>query len=375
MKVKKKGDSAILPSHSVAKVELYKYYLSVYLNIVDYAKNIKNVYLYDLFAGEGIYEDSQEGSPLIAVNVVKEHLEKFKSIPNIYFHFNDSQKSTIEEDKWKIERVQNFCVSRFENPKVEYKFTRREFTELIPKVLSSLYGLKKNERALLFIDPFGYKDITIDFLEKVLNNDKAELLLFLPIDQMYRFAYTVQEKENKGFLPLKKLIDYLFPEKLKQHTSALVFIESLSNRFKSKFPNRWISYFHIEKETNKFYCLMFFSPNKQGHKAMLEAKWKMDNEEGKGYNQNKTTQLFSLKKITYKDKLEEYLTNTEIVTNHDLFEFGLKNDMLPKHTNEILKTFNNEKRLEVISLDKGSNKGNYIGNDKRKVRFILQEKK
>ena len=56
--------------HSEAKVALYKSYLSRYLNILGRVPSVRKVFLFDLLAGEGIYEDGSKGSALSALEVV-----------------------------------------------------------------------------------------------------------------------------------------------------------------------------------------------------------------------------------------------------------------------------------------------------------------
>ena len=95
-----------LYDHSEAKVTLYSNYLSIYLNVLRHAK-MKTIYLYDLFCGEGIYEDGGKGSPIVALECIKNHYyANGQTCPNIRVTFNDSEKSKIEPGKWKSERVQ-----------------------------------------------------------------------------------------------------------------------------------------------------------------------------------------------------------------------------------------------------------------------------
>jgi len=71
--VKKKSTKEVLLPHSVAKINLYVKYLSVYLNILHRVDFIKKTYLFDLFAGEGIYEDGGKGSPIQTMETIKNH--------------------------------------------------------------------------------------------------------------------------------------------------------------------------------------------------------------------------------------------------------------------------------------------------------------
>ena len=59
----------VLP-HSKAKLDLFRSYLEKYLPILTLAKTITKINLYDVFCGNGIYDDGNIGSPLIAVEII-----------------------------------------------------------------------------------------------------------------------------------------------------------------------------------------------------------------------------------------------------------------------------------------------------------------
>ena len=69
--MKKQNTQTKLYPHSEAKVLLYQYYLSVYLNILHRVSFIEQIYIYDLFAGEGIYDNGKKGSSVLAVETIK----------------------------------------------------------------------------------------------------------------------------------------------------------------------------------------------------------------------------------------------------------------------------------------------------------------
>jgi three-Cys-motif partner protein len=61
-----------LQIHSQAKLEFFEKYLSRYLRILYLAKSIKQINIYDVFCGMGIYNDGGKGSPIIAFDAIKE---------------------------------------------------------------------------------------------------------------------------------------------------------------------------------------------------------------------------------------------------------------------------------------------------------------
>jgi hypothetical protein len=94
---------------------------------------------------------------------------------------------------------------------------------------------------------------------------------------------------------------------------------------------------------------------------MLEAKWKIDTEQGKGFKISNQMSLFSGVKFSdYPKMLEKYLLENDNVTNKHIYYFGLDHGYLPKHSNEVLKELKKSGKLEIISIDGKPPKGFYI---------------
>ncbi|MBK9210262.1 MAG: hypothetical protein IPL71_19010 [Anaerolineales bacterium] len=92
-----------LLEHSEAEVNLYGTYLAKYLNI--YARNqyVDKVFLFDLLCGEGIYSDGEKGSPIIALEAIKNHYyANNQTCPNMTVWLNDIGLSEIETDILKV---------------------------------------------------------------------------------------------------------------------------------------------------------------------------------------------------------------------------------------------------------------------------------
>ncbi len=142
-----------------------------------------------MFAGEGKYSDDEKGSPIVAMECIKNHYNSNNnSCPDIDVWFNDFSKSQIDIGKFKIERVEEFVSKIYKPENVKVKFSKINSSNILSEIHKDLNKLQINERALLFIDPWGYKDIKPDVLKAILGNGKTEIILFLPISFMYRFA-------------------------------------------------------------------------------------------------------------------------------------------------------------------------------------------
>jgi len=90
---------------------------------------------------------------------------------------------------------------------------------------------------------------------------------------------------------------------------------------------------------------------------MLETKWEIDTEAGRGWKYSGIVQdLFSGHETNkFEELLIAYLKEnnaTNNATNGMLFKFTLRQGFLPKHLNQILRSLQNHDRILVVKKDK-----------------------
>lgn len=385
MKPKINDAKLIMLEHSKAKVELYTEYLSTYLMILSRVPFIKKIHLYDLMCGEGVYLDNSKGSPIVAMQKVKDHYFKNnKTCPNMRVWFNDKDKSEIELDKYKIERVKNQILKMFVPTNVDIEYTKEDFQNLLPKIKQRLKNLI-NEKALLFIDPYGYKEVNPVNLKDLLSFRNTEIILFLPISFMYRFVNkTLLDIDFQGGEALRNFLEPLLKNNnnLKIPSSVYDFINQLKISFRDYLKQNKIlvDTFTLQRDVQNVYCLFFFTPNELGFEKMLETKWKLDEQHGKGFKISSSQQsLFSeVEVFDYLNEVKSFISTVKFRTNSELYHFGLVNGFLPKHTNLVLREIQNTmSNFKVYLIDgKLARKGayyikyeNFGANPKKLLRF------
>jgi three-Cys-motif partner protein len=367
--MKKKTTKHILLPHSKAKINLYVKYLSIYLNILHRVEFVKKIHLYDLFAGEGVYEDGEKGSPVQTVETIKNYyFFNKKSCKDIEVVFNDIGKSDIEPDKTKIERVKRFTATIFRPPNVNISYSEKDYNILLPKLIQELNSFNESDKALLFIDPWGYKDIKPNELKDLLSNGKTELILFLPISFMYRFAEKAIYENFKGGEALEKFITELFGGELPNTTDVIKFILSIKLKLKEYLNMIYIDTFTLKPDKFNIFCLFFFTHNRKGFEKMIQAKWSIDKDHGKGFEDNTALGLFDEIILSgYDNLLRDFIFNSVGKTNSEVKDFGYENGFLPKHSRDILQVLLKKEIIERISLDGKDVSGFYIDGSKRKI--------
>ncbi len=360
-----KDTHKLMLDHSKAKVELYGKYLQKYLMVICQDKFTTDVHLYDLFCGEGIYDNYGIGSPIIAIREFKKIYNLPISIPNIHLTFNDIGLGVVEKLKENIKK-------EYEKVNWVIRYFNLNFSEILPQVISEISGFKK-EKAIIFIDPKGYKEISITKIRSLLELKKTEVLLFLPIRDMYRFANMKKEKIGPGHEPLLKFMEEILPERVSQFVSQIDFINQLKKGFKNILSEYFVDTFIIERDKGQFFCLFFFTSHIRGYEKMLEAKWELDENEGRIWRVEKSESMFSGNEVLdIEGKLKKYIEEKRRY-NGDIYKFCLQESFLPKHANEILEEW--QKRNQVIIVNLNGSPGRkgafYISYDN----FISEPKK
>ncbi len=370
-----KDAKANLLNHSEAKVKLLGEYLTRYLNIIANDGYTQRIKIYDLFCGEGVYENTGEGSPLVIMRAVKDlhfvNVAKIQEIPKVDCFFNDIDNDKVEKVREAITRkslyYHEFGNLHFEN--LDYK----KALELVSKELLTI----KNQKIFVFIDPYGYKHIRASEIKALLSNGNTEVLLFLPTQFMYRFDANGTPVALKDFI--EELVDY---KSWMETDSVWEFIEQLRTAFGDYLgDNFFVDTFTIQKDPQTVFCLFFFSGHIRGFEKMLEAKWKIDTEQGKGWDYTTATQggLFSSQKTNpLEEKLKVFLLNRNR-NNAEVYEFTLRSGFLPTHCRDVFDALQNSGKL-IVEGGKGEKvrKGSfyiayrYFRDEPTKVKFALK---
>jgi len=214
--MKYKETKELVLAHTRAKLLMYEQYLTIYLSII--SNTPFNINLFDPFCGNGIYKDGKKGSALITYDCVRENFYKMKSISKEY----SKDKITMYLNDISLTRIHNvekiLTEKQAKSPICNIEFSNTLYSELIDELIQNLKIQNKFEhRNLLFIDPYGYKNIFRKHIEEILSFNNSEIVLFLPINFIYRFMkISFKDYENAKYDKVRKFISDFFesPEEL-----------------------------------------------------------------------------------------------------------------------------------------------------------------
>ncbi|MBX7062827.1 MAG: three-Cys-motif partner protein TcmP [Pyrinomonadaceae bacterium] len=363
--------------HSEAKVEFYRIYLSRYLRILLGARAIQEVHVFDVFCGTGIYDNGKKGSPIVAIDAINEIGDAGGITKQVGLHVNDSNAGKIESVSAYLEtNDRQHCTIDCQNKPAD---------EMFADIIGTIEKQSPNVRNLIFVDPYGYKEIKKDVLQRLLSNKRTEIFLFLPIAQMQRFTSHALQSDEKPYEPLKNFVQSFFPQShpiRNQTISHLEYIDYIKDALKFDGKNYSTSYY-IERDANNYYGLFFMSSHLYGFDRILHVKWDLDENDGRGFRLPDPSPRLSLFAELEKDlareenfeKLEKILESALASgpkNNCEMYEIILANEFLGKHASEVFRRWQGSKSgFSVIDLRRNApaRKGTFcIGWDHYKTR-------
>ena len=361
---KRKSAKDVMLPHSAAKVAFYRSYLVKMLSIMSVTKYFNRVNIFDVFCGRGAYADGGHGSPIQAMEAIQKVREDHPSDTTFYLYLNDVVKKYVLGVKDYIEEhfpKNGLCKVNYLNAPA-----KRLFEELV----RFLEYMPKTSKNIIFIDPYGYKDIHKETLKRMMSNERTEILLFLPISFMHRFThYAFDGNANKGALPLREFISEFFPVghpvRSDEPMDVKQYIRELTKAFSFDGKYYTTSYF-IERDCKNYFALFFMTTNLLGLEKAVDTLWELDKLEGKGFHlpEVETSQLKFFEDFFREEddrKRFEYLRILMLSflekrqrSNCEIYEFILQHGYKLTHANEVLRKLQKDDLIEVFLVDNGN---------------------
>ncbi|PSL42296.1 three-Cys-motif partner protein [Chitinophaga niastensis] len=334
-----------LLDHSEAKVRLLGEYVKRYLNIISNDGYTEVINMHDLFCGPGLYDNGGHGSPLVILKHVKQTYytiidKSSRKRPKINCYFNDLDKSKTEilNQSIKDGSLHYPVIGELNLSNNDYKVAVVDLKDRFEKF--------KNEKSFVFIDPYGYKELVAGDIQGLLGkHKKSEVLIWLPIQFMYRFADEGTPAVLKNFMTELGIMD-----EAKKTKNVWEFISLLNTGFQNFLGNAFfVDHFSLKKEENTVFCLFFFTSHIKGFEKMLESKWEIDTEQGRGWQYSGIIpSLFSEQKTNELEATLKSFLKTGRKYNSDVYEFVLRQGYLTKHATEVLSNLQKNGQLQVF---------------------------
>ena len=156
---------------SAIVVKYFKAWAAIMARQVQGEKDPRLVYI-DLFCGPGKYEDGSVSTPLL----VLEHVIATPDLRNkVIAVFNDEDISRTAELEKNI-----LALPGINTLKHKFQIRTGDVDEELVEELASIDIVP----AFSFIDPFGYKGVTLELVEALMKGWGSDMVLFFPFDRI-----------------------------------------------------------------------------------------------------------------------------------------------------------------------------------------------
>lgn len=149
---------------SAVKAHIVSSYFSAWSRVIQ-KWNTPMAYI-DLFCGPGKYENDKPSAPLL---VVQNTLANPALLNRMNFVFNDKDPNNISMLKQAISQID-------ENSKLKARV--QYYNETVEQDFYNRLNIPANMPVLSFVDPFGYKGLTMNLINRLINNSGSDCIFF-----------------------------------------------------------------------------------------------------------------------------------------------------------------------------------------------------
>jgi three-Cys-motif partner protein len=371
-----------LPPHSAAKHEMLRRYLEVwYAKLASTGARRRGSQLnyIDAFAGPGIFDGGEPGSPIIALTTLLEH-RAFANWAGVRFLFYfvdaDAERCRSLED-----RVAAMWAHRDSGrPRnITVQIVNKSFFDTVADLVEisiSRGGTSFSVPTFAFVDPFGFSDLPIANLCSLLRTGSCEVLFTFMFNDINRF-FTFQNEKLRAHL--KMLFDFdEFPlvEGLSAREREALLNAHIEQVFRRRGDFEYVRSFKMEGLTDRTLYSLFFATHRiEGLEVMKDVMWKIDPAEGRRFSDRLADQpsLFEgqpnyeeLKQLVLKRLMLSAMTITEL-ENFVTTDTDFKSSHLKTH---VLKPLEHEGQIVVTSTNPQRRRGTFADG----CTFALAEK-
>lgn len=257
---------------STIVVKYFKAWARIMAGQVRAEPNPRLIYI-DLFCGPGKYEDGSVSTPLLLL----EHVIATSELRDkVIAFFNDEDPARTADLETNIRALPGIDTLKH-LPQIR----TGEVDEVLVKDFASINMVP----AFSFIDPFGYKGITLELLEALVKGWGSDMVLFFPFDRINAALTNAKVTKHVDALfgkeradRLRELTSGMHPEK----REALV-IEEFAEALRNRGYAYIIPYiFEYEQRDRTSHYLIFVTKHPLGYGIMKNIMYKASKDKNQG---------------------------------------------------------------------------------------------
>jgi three-Cys-motif partner protein len=263
--------------HTLAKHRILQEYLAAWMAILSHQSGklgatTRPLKYIDAFAGPGIYQNGEEGSPILALKVALNHARKFPvPVDFVFIEDDEARYRTLEQQLLRY-RESSANSANVHSVKPVNRDCRIVLNEMLDAAKANQAGFGP---ALVFLDQFGYSGVPMNLIARILAHGECEVLTFFFWRELDRFIS--DKSKHSGvtgafggdeWLPA---IDLAADRRVEFMSDA--YVKALRTRGGAKFV--WP--FAMFDDAERLLAWLFFCTNSlRGLEEMKKAMWKVD---------------------------------------------------------------------------------------------------
>lgn len=328
---------------TLTKLDIFQLYTREWLPVflARESEYLREVHLFDFFAGPGADVNGTQGSPLRTLSVLREyssdtHLRAWGKIP-VTVHFSDAVL-------WKTKQLRALVESAaWSIPGVKSQTSRAEFTAALTAAEPILQA--RDAAKLLLIDQFGVSEVTSEIFQKLVSYPRTDFLFFISSATLQRFHEHPYIRQK-----IRPADDFN-----QVHHAVLDFYREMLPVGKRYY----LAPFSIKKGSN-IYGIIFGSAHPRGMDKFLTVAWEKDRLNGNAnFDINRdalepgeplldlgaTTR--PLKINVFEEALEAALRQKQLRDEVAVMELCYCHGVLRKHATRVLQRLKKERVIQI----------------------------
>lgn len=264
-----------LEAHTAAKHTILRVYLEAWIPIL--SRHNRRLILVDAFAGPGVYERGEIGSPIVMLNAYLKHAQRENITAALVYLF-------IEADERRVEQLREEVAKLGElPPNVTVRIEHGLYEDVFGTILANIERRGAQlAPTFAFLDPFGYSQAPMVLAGRFLQFARCEVLAYVPLPFVNRFLERDGQENALNSLYGGDRWKAALPLKGEARIRALhdLFGESLVEEGGLKYVR---AFEIITRNGSTGYHLFFGTNHELGLERMKEAMWRADPIDGQRF--------------------------------------------------------------------------------------------
>lgn len=311
-----------LEPHTAAKHDIYRSYLLKWFPILLSQHGYPSVTYAEGFAGPGVYLDGEPGSPIIAIQALRETPELQESTKETRFLF-------IDRDPRCTTTLREQLVKRFpSHPRspelMPVQIETGTCAEMLEPALEKLGAWHMPILAVL--DSWGNAQVGYRLLRRLAQNPSSEVIVTLMPKHFMRFVRDLPPEADEVF---GHNADWRHVQALSSGPEKKIFLLQQYRRMLGEAGFQYILDFELVTHKGESLYLIFGTNHRRGLEKMKESAWSVDARLGIGFRDPKDVMQESLFDLSDPElaplerMLTERLNSGEPVRVEELREYAL----------------------------------------------------